>query len=165
MSLHHLSACRWSRSHVVLHCFVCVDRVTVWTILALAHNSNVHLQHNTVQISLTYSSITLKDTWHSCTKYFQTLVNANPQLITLVKKRNISATKIVNYFSIQYAEIKYATARWWVMIFVYRKRHEDLVHFFTMERGLVVCTDIDGLMQTLSINHNPLAWRLYIRLI
>jgi len=48
------------------------------------------------------------------------------------------------------------------MIFVYRKRHEDLVHFFKMERGLVACSDIDGLMQTLNINHNPLDWRLCI---
>jgi hypothetical protein len=47
------------------------------------------------------------------------------------------------------------------MISVYRKRHEDLVHFFKMERGLVACTDIDGLMQTLSINHNPADWRLF----
>ena len=31
-----------------------------------------------------------------------------------------------------------------------------------MERGLVACTDIDGLMQTLSINHIPLDWRLCI---
>jgi hypothetical protein len=31
-----------------------------------------------------------------------------------------------------------------------------------MERGLVACTDIDGLMQTLNINHNPLDWRLFI---
>jgi len=31
-----------------------------------------------------------------------------------------------------------------------------------MERGLVVCTDIDGLIQTLNINHNPLDWRLFI---
>jgi len=48
------------------------------------------------------------------------------------------------------------------MTSVYRKRHEDLVHFFKMERGLVVCTDLDGLMQTLNINHNPLDWRRYI---
>jgi len=48
------------------------------------------------------------------------------------------------------------------MIFVYHKRREDLVHFFKMERGLVACTDIDGLMQVLSINHNPLDWRLLI---
>jgi len=48
------------------------------------------------------------------------------------------------------------------MIYVYRKRHEDLVYFFKMERGLVACTDIDGLMQTLNINHNPLDWRLFI---
>ena len=47
------------------------------------------------------------------------------------------------------------------MISVYRKRHEDLVHFFKMERGLVACTDIVGLMQTLSINHNPLYWRIF----
>ena len=31
-----------------------------------------------------------------------------------------------------------------------------------MERGLVACTDIDGLMRTLNINHNPLDWRLFI---
>jgi len=31
-----------------------------------------------------------------------------------------------------------------------------------MERGLVACTDIDGLMQTLNINHNALDWRLFI---
>ena len=48
------------------------------------------------------------------------------------------------------------------MISVYCKRHEDLFHFFKMERGLVACTDIDGLMQTLNINHNPLDWLLYI---
>ena len=48
------------------------------------------------------------------------------------------------------------------MISVYRKRHENLVHFFKMERGLVACTDINGLMQTFGINHNPLDWRLLI---
>ena len=48
------------------------------------------------------------------------------------------------------------------MISVYRKTNEDLVHFFKMERNLVACTDIDGLMQTLNINHNHLDWRLYI---
>ena len=45
---------------------------------------------------------------------------------------------------------------------VYRKRHKVLVHFFNMERGLVVCTDIEGLMQKININHNPLDWRLFI---
>jgi hypothetical protein len=49
-----------------------------------------------------------------------------------------------------------------VRISVYHKMHEDLVQFFKMERGLVACTDSDGLMQTLSINHNPLDWLLYI---
>jgi len=47
------------------------------------------------------------------------------------------------------------------MVSVYHKKNEHLVHFFTMERGLVVCTDIDGLMQTLNINHNPPDWRLF----
>ena len=42
------------------------------------------------------------------------------------------------------------------------KQHEDLVQFFKMERGFVACTDIDGLMQTLNINHNPLDWLLFI---
>jgi len=49
-----------------------------------------------------------------------------------------------------------------VRISVYRERHEDLVQFFKMESGLVACTDIDGLMQQLNINHNPLEWRLFI---
>jgi len=49
-----------------------------------------------------------------------------------------------------------------VRISVYRRRHEDLFQFFKMGKGLVACTDIDGLMQTLSINHNPLDWRLFI---
>jgi len=43
-----------------------------------------------------------------------------------------------------------------VRISVYCKRYEDLVQFFKKEMGLVVGTDIDGLMQTLNINHIPL---------
>jgi hypothetical protein len=31
-----------------------------------------------------------------------------------------------------------------------------------MERGLVACNDIDGVMQILNINYNPLDWRLFI---
>jgi len=42
------------------------------------------------------------------------------------------------------------------------KWHKDLVQFFKMERDLVACTNIDGLMQTLNINHNPLDWWLFI---
>ena len=33
-----------------------------------------------------------------------------------------------------------------VKISVYRKRHEDLAQFFKMERGLVACSDSDGLI-------------------
>ena len=45
-----------------------------------------------------------------------------------------------------------------VRISVYCKSYEDLVQFCRMERDLVVCTHIDGLMQTLNINHIPLDW-------
>ena len=45
---------------------------------------------------------------------------------------------------------------------MHRKRDKDLVRFLKMESGLVACADNDGLMQTLSINHNPLDWRLFI---
>jgi hypothetical protein len=31
-----------------------------------------------------------------------------------------------------------------------------------MERGLIACTDIYGMIQTLIINHNPLVWQLFI---
>jgi len=30
-----------------------------------------------------------------------------------------------------------------------------------MEKGFVACNDIDGQMETLNINHNPLGWRLF----
>ena len=46
------------------------------------------------------------------------------------------------------------------MISVCGKRQKNLVHFFKMERGLVACTDIDGLKQILNINQNHLDWRL-----
>ena len=49
-----------------------------------------------------------------------------------------------------------------VRISVYCKSYEDLAQFFKMERGLVACTGVDGLMQTLNINHIPLDWRLFI---
>ena len=45
---------------------------------------------------------------------------------------------------------------------MYRKGYEDLIYFFKMERGLAACTDIDDLMQTLNISHNPLDWRFFI---
>jgi len=38
-----------------------------------------------------------------------------------------------------------------IRISVSRKMHEDLIQFFKMERGLVACTDIDGLTQTLNL--------------
>ena len=53
---------------------------------------------------------------------------------------------------------QHCAPRWWVMISVYRKRHEDLVHFFKIERSHIAWTDIDGLIQILSINHNPMDW-------
>jgi len=46
-----------------------------------------------------------------------------------------------------------------VRISVHRKKYEDVVQFFKMETGLDGCTGIDGLMQTLNINHIPLDWR------
>jgi len=51
-----------------------------------------------------------------------------------------------------------------VWISVYCKMYEDLVQFFKMERSLVACTNNDGLMQTLNINHIPLDWQLFIHL-
>jgi hypothetical protein len=45
---------------------------------------------------------------------------------------------------------------------VCRKGREDLVEFFKMETSLVACSDIDGLIQTLNINHIPLDWQLFI---
>ena len=39
--------------------------------------------------------------------------------------------------------------------------HKDLVQFFLME-GLVYCNDIDGLMASLRITHDPDEWRLFI---
>jgi len=49
-----------------------------------------------------------------------------------------------------------------VRISVYHRSQEDQVQFFKMESSLVACTDINGLMQTFSINNNRLDWRLFI---
>ena len=62
---------------------------------------------------------------------------------------------------------QHCAPRRWVMkenvrISVYHKRPEDLVKFFKMEKGLLACTGIDGLMQTLNISHNPLDWWLFV---
>jgi len=45
---------------------------------------------------------------------------------------------------------------------MYCKMHEDVDRFFKMERGLVAYTDNEDLKETLSFNHNPMDWRLYI---
>ena len=39
---------------------------------------------------------------------------------------------------------------------------KDLIQFFLMEGDLVYCNDIDGLMATLRITHDPDEWRLFI---
>ena len=45
-----------------------------------------------------------------------------------------------------------------IRISMFCKRYEGLVQVFKMERDLVVCTDNDGLTQTLKINHISLDW-------
>ena len=45
---------------------------------------------------------------------------------------------------------------------MYHRSQENQVQFFKMESSLVACTDINGLMQTFSINNNRLDWRLFI---
>ena len=85
--------------------------------------------------------------------------NTQEELYVLIRDLDLAKSK---------AELLVSRLQQWnllkenVRISVYRKRHEDLGQFFKMERGLAACTDIGGLMQTFSINHIPLDWRLFI---
>lgn len=49
-----------------------------------------------------------------------------------------------------------------VKISWYRARQKDLVHFFQMDGALCFCNDVDGLMESLGMQHRPEEWRLFI---
>lgn len=49
-----------------------------------------------------------------------------------------------------------------VQITKYRSREADLHHFFTEEPSLCYCSDVDGLMKSMGITHDPEEWRLFI---
>jgi hypothetical protein len=49
-----------------------------------------------------------------------------------------------------------------VKITEYRTRQKNLVHFFEKKEHLVACTDVNGLMNSLNITHDPIEWRLFI---
>ena len=49
-----------------------------------------------------------------------------------------------------------------VKVSVYRYRERDLTPFFEMENNLVACCDVNGLMASLRMEHNPQDWRLFI---
>jgi hypothetical protein len=49
-----------------------------------------------------------------------------------------------------------------VPISSFRSRHQQLGPFFRKEDDLVFCYDVDGLMNTLGIKHDPQEWRLFL---
>ena len=49
-----------------------------------------------------------------------------------------------------------------VRISTFRSRHQQLVPFFKKEDNLVLCYDVDSLMNALGIKHDPQEWRLFI---
>lgn len=49
-----------------------------------------------------------------------------------------------------------------VKVSVYRNREKDLTPFFNMENNLVACSDVNSLMTSLRMEHNPKDWRLFI---
>jgi len=49
-----------------------------------------------------------------------------------------------------------------VQISSFRSHHQHLVPFFRKEDDLVLCYDVDGLMNTLGIKHDLQEWRLFI---
>ena len=44
----------------------------------------------------------------------------------------------------------------------FRHRHKELVQFFAMSDNMCYCTDIQGLMSSLGVEHKTEAWRLFI---
>lgn len=49
-----------------------------------------------------------------------------------------------------------------VKISQYRQRQKDLLPFFEKKENLVVCSDVNGLMNCLNLDHTPSEWRLFI---
>ncbi|KAK5643931.1 hypothetical protein RI129_007776 [Pyrocoelia pectoralis] len=49
-----------------------------------------------------------------------------------------------------------------VKVSIYRHRESNLMPFFEMENNLVACNDVNGLMSSLRLVHNPEDWRLFI---
>jgi len=49
-----------------------------------------------------------------------------------------------------------------VKITEYRTRQKNLLHFFEKKEHLVACIDVNGLMNSLNITHDPIEWRLFI---
>jgi hypothetical protein len=49
-----------------------------------------------------------------------------------------------------------------VRISSFCSRHQQLVPFLRKEDDLVFCYDVDGLMDTLGIKHDPQEWRIFI---
>jgi hypothetical protein len=45
---------------------------------------------------------------------------------------------------------------------MYRRRQRDLIPFFERKKKLVFCCDINGLMNSLNLEHNSTEWRLFI---
>ncbi len=44
----------------------------------------------------------------------------------------------------------------------FRNRHKELVKFFVMSDTVCYCSDVEGLMSSLGVEHNTEAWRLFI---
>ena len=44
----------------------------------------------------------------------------------------------------------------------FRNRHKELVQFFAMSDSICYCTDVQGLMTSLGVEHSIEAWRLFI---
>ena len=45
---------------------------------------------------------------------------------------------------------------------MHRKRRQDLIPFFEKKNNLVFCCEINGLMKSLNLEHDPTEWRLFI---
>ena len=44
----------------------------------------------------------------------------------------------------------------------FRYRHKNLVQYFDMSDSICYCTDVDGLMSCLGVEHRVEEWRLFI---
>lgn len=91
-----------------------------------------------------------------------------PKTVRLFSQKSLN--DLIRDIGLTKANGEVLTSRWQergmlkkeVIVSLQRNRDKQFVPYFTQERSLIYCHDIDGLLQEFGVKHNPAKWRLFI---